>query len=306
MTPDTGVLPWNVRACTHGTADMITRTRLLSSPLALVENVVCADSRRRPGAEAFSPDYQVAFPYRGAFIWHVGHEDVIGDPNQVLFVRGGEAFRASGPRPGGYAELIITPAVPVLDEITGADGFAHGEHPLFRIRSQRATPALQTMYARLLHATSAEDGLDPLGAEEQTLTLLRAALQTGGARRAPSERTRRLISRAREYLQAEFARPIRLSEVARAVGASPAYLTDVFRRFEGVSLQRYVTQLRLARALVELPHVRDLTALALDLGFSSHSHFTLAFRRAFACTPSQFRRAMRNGARDPAISSTEI
>ena len=34
----------------------------------------------------------------------------------------------------------------------------------------------------------------------------------------------------------------------------------------------------------------DLTDLALDLGYSSHSHFTAAFRKAFGVTPSAFRR----------------
>jgi hypothetical protein len=29
------------------------------------------------------------------------------------------------------------------------------------------------------------------------------------------------------------------------------------------------------------------------LGFSSHSHFTAAFRRGFGCTPSQFRESTR-------------
>jgi AraC-like DNA-binding protein len=48
-------------------------------------------------------------------------------------------------------------------------------------------------------------------------------------------------------------------------------------------------QLRLARALIELPHANDLTQLALDLGFSSHSHFAASFRRAFGSTPSAFR-----------------
>jgi AraC-like DNA-binding protein len=33
----------------------------------------------------------------------------------------------------------------------------------------------------------------------------------------------------------------------------------------------------------------DLTALALDLGFSSHSHFTDAFRRRFGMAPSSLR-----------------
>jgi AraC-like DNA-binding protein len=46
--------------------------------------------------------------------------------------------------------------------------------------------------------------------------------------------------------------------------------------------------LGLARALAELPHADDLTALALDLGFSSHSHFSAVFRRTFGLTPSRF------------------
>src|SRR5262249_26444680 len=92
-----------------------------------------------------------------------------------------------------------------------------------------------------------------------------------------------------EFLESAFSGSLRLSEAADAVGTSSTYLTDVFSRFEGVSLHRYVTQLRLARALVELPEAGDLTTLALDLGFSSHSHFTLAFRRAVGDTPSTFR-----------------
>jgi AraC-like DNA-binding protein len=60
-------------------------------------------------------------------------------------------------------------------------------------------------------------------------------------------------------------------------------------------------QLRLSRALVELPHANDLTALALDLGFSSHSHFTAAFRRMFQCTPSEFRESTRRLARRGAL-----
>jgi AraC-like DNA-binding protein len=35
----------------------------------------------------------------------------------------------------------------------------------------------------------------------------------------------------------------------------------------------------------------DLTALALELGFSSHSHFTDAFRAEFGRAPSRIRRS---------------
>jgi AraC-like DNA-binding protein len=42
-----------------------------------------------------------------------------------------------------------------------------------------------------------------------------------------------------------------------------------------------------------LGEYQDLTALGLDLGFSSHSHFTSSFRQAYGQTPAEFQRATR-------------
>jgi AraC-like DNA-binding protein len=59
-------------------------------------------------------------------------------------------------------------------------------------------------------------------------------------------------------------------------------------------LYRYQSRLRLARALDLLAQYDDLTALALDLGFSSHSHFSAAFRQTYGRTPSEFRESALN------------
>jgi AraC family transcriptional regulator len=66
-------------------------------------------------------------------------------------------------------------------------------------------------------------------------------------------------------------------------------LTQVFQQVEGMPLYRYQLQLRLGRALDLLGQYDDLTRLSLDLGFSSHSHFTSAFRRVYGRTPTDFR-----------------
>jgi AraC family transcriptional regulator len=268
---------------------MVSRTRVFESSTGLVERVEWTPAHRLPVAEDFSPDFQIAFPYRGMFVWHVGHDAVLSDPNQVLFVKGGEPFRVTEPRPRGGGEVIITPAYSMLREVSEAEGIDLERHPLFDSRSRRATPDLQRRCARLVHHAATRHLHDDLAADEELLGLLRHALRLEPPR-AASASTRRLIRRAKEFLDATCTTRIHLSQVAAAVGASPAYLTDAFRRCEGISLQRYVTQLRLARALIELPHVTDLTRLALDLGFCSHSHFTFVFRRSFGCTPSQFRR----------------
>jgi AraC-like DNA-binding protein len=40
--------------------------------------------------------------------------------------------------------------------------------------------------------------------------------------------------------------------------------------------------------------VLSLLRLALDVGFSSHSHFSASFHRAYGTTPSQFREMSRS------------
>ncbi len=59
---------------------------------------------------------------------------------------------------------------------------------------------------------------------------------------------------------------------------------------EGTPLYRYQLRLRLARALDLLGSYDDLTDLGLELGFSSHSHFSSAFRQTYGRTPAEFQR----------------
>src|SRR2546422_7505974 len=50
------------------------------------------------------------------------------------------------------------------------------------------------------------------------------------------------------------------------------FRSQAFQQMEGLPLYRYQLHLRLARALDLLRTSEDLSALSLDLGFSSHSH----------------------------------
>ena len=71
---------------------------------------------------------------------------------------------------------------------------------------------------------------------------------------------------------------------------TPFHLTRVFRWRTGSSIHDYRTRLRLAAAMRRLEDTdAPLTRLALDLGFSSHAHFTRRFRALTGMSPSQFR-----------------
>jgi AraC family transcriptional regulator len=105
---------------------------------------------------------------------------------------------------------------------------------------------------------------------------------------------RKLVDCTKLVLASDLARRWTLGEIAAEVGGSPVYLTQVFKQVEGLPLYRYQLRLRLARALDLLPQYDDLTALGLDLGFASHSHFTTAFRQVYGRSPSEFRQSIRH------------
>ena len=92
-------------------------------------------------------------------------------------------------------------------------------------------------------------------------------------------------------LASDLSRRWTLAQIAEEIGASAVYLTQAFQQVEGLPLYRYHLRLRLARALDLTPEYDDLSALALDLGFSSHSHFAAAFKQAYGRSPSAFQQS---------------
>jgi AraC-like DNA-binding protein len=103
-------------------------------------------------------------------------------------------------------------------------------------------------------------------------------------------RHRELTEAAKLAVNARLAELPGLHHLAQLLGCSPFHLSRVFRLTAGMSLRRYVCRLRAHLAADRLSAgAPDLTALALDLGFVDHSHFTNTFRRAWASTPSRFR-----------------
>jgi AraC family transcriptional regulator len=273
-------------------AESVARSVVLRTPIALVEDLrVDGPRATAPRAESYSPEYQVSLPYHGLCIWHVGRDDVAADPNRVKFITADEGYRVSRPIDGGHGELLVTTSAAAVGELLGVPERCLPRHELFRRRSRPSDATLQHMTAegRFMFERATHN---ELAAEEWVLALLSRALIVNRLPDA-TPATTRILSRAKEFLAAHLASRVRLMDVASAAGASPVYVTTLFRRFEGASVHRYLVRLRLARALVEVPHASDLTRLAHDLGFSHHSHFSSAFGRAFGCTPSAFREATR-------------
>jgi AraC family transcriptional regulator len=262
---------------------------LLATRTVAINDVHCRGSHRHESAEECACGTHLVFPYRGVYVRHVGRAQAVAEANQVLFFNADEPYRVSHPVAGGDANLSLAIAEEVLRELAPPALLQERPAPAFKTQRLRIDARAQALVALLRHGLRS-GAAEPLEAEGLALTLVRRSLGPRTTHAASgSDGRKRLVDRAKLVLASDPARRWTLAEIAAEVGGSPVHLTRVFQLVEGMPLYRYQRHLRLARALDLIAEYDDLTALGLDLGFSSHSHFTAAFREVYGYTPSEFR-----------------
>lgn len=222
---------------------------------------------------------------------HLGNDQAVAEANQVIFFNAAESYRISHPVAGGDASLSLAISEEQLLELAPATLLSDKRPPAFRVQRLRIDARAQALVALLRHSLR-QNIAEPLEAESLALTLVRRALgpRTTHAASA-SVGLQRLVDRVKLVLASNLTRRWTLAEIAAEVRGSPVYLTQVFQQVEGMPLYRYQLRLRLARALDLIAQYDDLTTLSLDLGFSSHSHFSAAFREAYGRSPSEFKQS---------------
>jgi AraC-like DNA-binding protein len=258
------------------------RAVLHSSPAMLVED--CAALPHSPPISGYDDRHQLVLPYHGLFGYCVGRRTWLVDSNQILFVTPGREYVDTHPVPSvGHAGLILNPSPDTLDEL--CEGTPPGRHPAFTLGTRIVSPDVRLLTHHLLKLPHGEN---PLRADECAVWLMASAV---GARKNRQSEASRTVRLAKEMLHERVQDRLTLAEMAAEIGVSGPYLTQAFARSEGMPLYRYQTQLRLGRALRELPDCDSITNLALDLGFYCHSHFSYVFRKCFGLTPSKYRDA---------------
>ena len=100
---------------------------------------------------------------------------------------------------------------------------------------------------------------------------------------------RERVSRVVDLLQQKLSEPPSLEEIGRAVGCSPFYLSRTFSREVGMTIPQFLRKLRMERAAELLKTGRyNVTEAALEVGYSSLSHFSQAFCQTIGCCPALY------------------
>jgi AraC family transcriptional regulator len=262
--------------------------RLLDTNVVAVRHVNCRGSCQHRSAEECAAQTHFVFPFRGVYLRHVGTDQAVADANHVLFFNAQQGYQVSHPVRGGDTSLVVSVSQTMLAELVPKNLLNPGEPLTFNLQHMRIDARAQALVMLLNHSLR-NGSIEPLEAEGLSLTLISRAVGPRTARAAGATYSRRrLVDRVKVLLAGDLSRRWTLAEIASEIRGSPVYLTQTFQQVEGMPLYRYHLRLRLARALDLIAEREDLSGLAQDLGFSSHSHFSAAFKQAYGRTPSDF------------------
>ncbi|HEX6177091.1 MAG TPA: AraC family transcriptional regulator, partial [Thermoanaerobaculia bacterium] len=213
-------------------------------------------------------DNAIVFPRRMIRIEHVNGPAFVADPTIVPLYNRGQRFTRHAISNEDHADWIVV-ADDILAEIAGA--------PAFRAPFALSDSVTFLAQRRIFDALLRGEPVDALRIEETMLgvaaRVLRRPIDV-----APRRTDVAIVERIKKIIAADVAKNHSLRHLAMTAEVTPFRLCRLFKAVAGVTLTEYRHSLRLRAALPRIRKSDDLAALAAELGYASHSHFTAVFR----------------------------
>lgn len=180
--------------------------------------------------------------------------------------------RLSGQRLPAYLLLLGVSAVQPLMWVPDVHG---------------VTEAFEEMYARANEGYSDATLLRMSTSLSALLSLLKWRQRSPGTHTRGTEEK---IYRSIEFMREHLGEPLRLGELARAVGMSVPYYSTQFKRMNNTSPIRYFIHLKMKRACELLDgSSQSVAEIAPQVGYSDPFHFSRIFKQVVGKSPRQYR-----------------
>lgn len=251
----------------------------------------------RPG---ITDECLLVFPRTSVYITHVDQQPVLANPNVVMFYNEGQLYHRGklsdrgdlcdwfAFKPEAIASTLHLYDPAAIDRMEQPFVFTHGPSDPFTYLQQR----------NIVEYILKTETPDPLFIEEHMLAVLARiaanTYETNGIRENGRSTSRHihldLVQQTKELIVTRYSERLTLTQIAQEIFTSPYHLSRIFRHYVGLTIHTYLNQVRLRTSLEHVAQTdTPLTRIGHELGYSSHSHFTKAFRDTFGTPPSTFR-----------------
>lgn len=216
--------------------------------------------------------HQLVLPVEGRMVMDVGGEEGDVSESGIALIPAGTSHHFAGS--GDNCFVVADVPATLAPELEKLPAFI----PL--------DPAL-AQYVRFLHQQLAQAESNRSSERQMLLLLVELLKQRFGHKLALDKR----VAALRDYLDANFQKPLSQAQLAAVANLSERQMNEVFRRALGMTAQQYLLEKRMQHAWQLLSAGQlQVQQVAEQSGYASLAGFSDRFRRHFGVSPRHFRR----------------
>ncbi|WP_439589749.1 helix-turn-helix transcriptional regulator [Hydrogenophaga sp.] len=271
---------------------MISATELQAGPIRVMDFRCSAGPAEKPFVEQHQA-YSVSYVRKGSFGYRVRGKSYELVAGSVLVGHPGDEFVCTHDHHVCGDECLSFQVSPRFVELVG------GDRGRWRATGLPPLPELMVLgeLAQAVASGRSDAALDEVGLWF-TSRFLDVTTGREPASSKASERDRRRAVEAAMWISAHSQEAIDLDRVAGEVALSPFHFLRMFSRVLGVTPHQYLVRSRLRHAAQLLAESdREVTDVALEVGYADLSNFVRSFHRAAGMSPGAFRQTALKGSK---------
>lgn len=94
---------------------------------------------------------------------------------------------------------------------------------------------------------------------------------------------------AADYIRSNYMNPIRIEDLSLALGLNRRYLSRIFKKDYGISLQEFLIKTRLENSTIYLKQGKSVSETALLSGYPDSFNFSKMFKKHFGISPFSYK-----------------
>lgn len=174
-------------------------------------------------------------------------------------------------------------------------------HPIYAYLSEDETSFVELCASKAytdFHQVIANGGdkLDSCMLKNLLELILVKLLKYSQSKLTPADYSNEIIYRTLEYIRLNYQHQISLGKAAEYSGLSRSYFSTYFKNYMKINFVDYLNNYRMNIAVSLLRSTDEpVSAIALNTGFGSYTHFFARFKEIFGISPSEYRKIYRRG-----------
>lgn len=179
----------------------------------------------------------------------------------------------------------------VKDILGGSSAFAEllklEPHYIYLKNSQQLYPAVNSLIEELYRKGKDSETVLQVALSELLIKIFRDYLHD---QNSINNDVTKNINKAVDYIKLNYCNYLKIKDIALAVNLHPVYLQRIFKEKIGITILKYITQIKIEKAKEMLLLGREpVSSIILKLGFNNRQHFYYTFKKETGSTPLEFR-----------------